>query len=372
MSRSEFDLQISKATVIIISGSSSAAYDDEPWIHYLAETLVGAHSRQVKLVGICFGHQIIANALGGKAILNPKGSEIGMTTFSATDEALSYVYELFDGDDSSSSSSSSARGSSTDLSLYCWHSDIAVELPPDCQCGGSNENTKNQLFFNERCGLHSFFIFFFPAHFSDSCGRRRRLAITFCPNTSNFILSFSISSCNAHSNILCFQSHPEFNYEWALTLAKKYYPQEYQSIEEKMREKEDQILKDAAFINDAIYYFCLGDFKRPTTPATPPSAPTPPTSTVELSATTPPSTTPPSTTPSVTTPATLEETEEARTKRCTRCNIAKEENQFLPNHWIMLERGRCKQCVVKKDKSKMNQYHGKKVKVKIDNRFRKR
>ncbi|CAH1766271.1 12314_t:CDS:2 [Entrophospora sp. SA101] len=55
---------------IIITGSSFSVYEDVPWIHKLDNfiSLIYNNYRKVKLVGICFGHQIIAKALAGKHI----------------------------------------------------------------------------------------------------------------------------------------------------------------------------------------------------------------------------------------------------------------------------------------------------------------
>lgn len=51
----------------IITGSRSGAYDDLPWIGVLQEFIRACWQQEIKVVGICFGHQIIAHSLGGKA-----------------------------------------------------------------------------------------------------------------------------------------------------------------------------------------------------------------------------------------------------------------------------------------------------------------
>ncbi|CAG8502475.1 12326_t:CDS:2 [Acaulospora colombiana] len=66
---------------IIISGSSASAYDDIPWINRLTDFtkfLIENHPN-VKIIGVCFGHQIIAKAMGGKVIKNPIGWEVAVT-----------------------------------------------------------------------------------------------------------------------------------------------------------------------------------------------------------------------------------------------------------------------------------------------------
>ena len=50
----------------LISGSRSGAYEDLPWIPPLEDFLRQAYAADVPLVGICFGHQVLAQALGGK------------------------------------------------------------------------------------------------------------------------------------------------------------------------------------------------------------------------------------------------------------------------------------------------------------------
>lgn len=65
---------------IVITGSPAMVTDREPWSEALAAWLV-AHWQQraseVPLLGICYGHQLIAHALGGRVGYNPRGREIG-------------------------------------------------------------------------------------------------------------------------------------------------------------------------------------------------------------------------------------------------------------------------------------------------------
>ena len=50
----------------VISGSRYSVYEDLPWIATLMEFVRDCWQRNVKVVGICFGHQLIAHALGGR------------------------------------------------------------------------------------------------------------------------------------------------------------------------------------------------------------------------------------------------------------------------------------------------------------------
>lgn len=51
----------------LVTGSAAGVYDSLPWIPPLMDFIRAAHAADKPLVGICFGHQIIAHALGGHA-----------------------------------------------------------------------------------------------------------------------------------------------------------------------------------------------------------------------------------------------------------------------------------------------------------------
>ncbi len=61
----------------ILTGSVHNAYDDYPWILALADWIRSCEARRKPLVGICFGHQIIARALGGVVEKSHKGWGLG-------------------------------------------------------------------------------------------------------------------------------------------------------------------------------------------------------------------------------------------------------------------------------------------------------
>ncbi|MBE7220425.1 MAG: type 1 glutamine amidotransferase [Caulobacteraceae bacterium] len=61
----------------VITGSSAGVYDPLPWIAPLKRFIREAHGR-AKLVGICFGHQVMAEALGGRVEKSGKGWGLGL------------------------------------------------------------------------------------------------------------------------------------------------------------------------------------------------------------------------------------------------------------------------------------------------------
>jgi GMP synthase (glutamine-hydrolysing) len=61
----------------IITGSSSSVTERAAWMLRTEAFIRDLHEAKVPLFGICFGHQLIGEALGGKVAKNPRGREIG-------------------------------------------------------------------------------------------------------------------------------------------------------------------------------------------------------------------------------------------------------------------------------------------------------
>ena len=72
----EFPADPSDYEAYLVTGSPAGAYDPLPWIEPLKQFLRDAGDR--KLVGICFGHQLMAEAFGGHVEKSDKGWGIGL------------------------------------------------------------------------------------------------------------------------------------------------------------------------------------------------------------------------------------------------------------------------------------------------------
>lgn len=77
---------------VIMSGSPAMVTERLAWSERCAEWLAKAHQQGMPMLGICYGHQLLAHALGGTVADNPKGREMGTVTVhlseSACDEPL--------------------------------------------------------------------------------------------------------------------------------------------------------------------------------------------------------------------------------------------------------------------------------------------
>lgn len=69
---------IDEVDAYLITGSKASAYDSELWIDQLKVFVRELHAAEKKLIGICFGHQLIAEALGGKTEQSEEGWSVGV------------------------------------------------------------------------------------------------------------------------------------------------------------------------------------------------------------------------------------------------------------------------------------------------------
>jgi len=90
----------------LITGSKHGAYEDHAWIPPLEALIRAIHAANLPMVGICFGHQIIAQALGGTVVKHPDGWRVGATEYDIE---------------------------GTPLTLNAWHQDQVIEAPEEAE-----------------------------------------------------------------------------------------------------------------------------------------------------------------------------------------------------------------------------------------------
>lgn len=110
-----FPVDLSACDAYIISGSRYGVYEDIPWIHKAKELVVKLYEAKIPTIGICFGHQLIAESLGGKVVkAEDKGRGLGVQTWEITTQ-------------SNWMTDTSAKS----LALNACHQDQVIKLPID-------------------------------------------------------------------------------------------------------------------------------------------------------------------------------------------------------------------------------------------------
>ncbi|QCD84191.1 GMP synthase [Vigna unguiculata] len=120
----------------VITGSCSDAHGNDKWVRDLLDLLNKLHSMNKKLLGICFGHQILGRALGGKVTRSPTGWDIGVRTVTFSP---SWAFSL------------SSLDLPPGLSIIKCHRDEIRELPEKAEVIAWSEKTGIEMF---KCGDH--------------------------------------------------------------------------------------------------------------------------------------------------------------------------------------------------------------------------
>lgn len=116
-----FPSDIDAVDAYVITGSRHGVNDGHEWISQLEEFVRLLHHRQKKVIGICFGHQLIAKALGGKVIKSPKGWGVGINQ-SQMFQQKSWMHPF-----------------QNQFNLIISHQDQVVELPKDAEVLAGND-----------------------------------------------------------------------------------------------------------------------------------------------------------------------------------------------------------------------------------------
>ncbi|MEM8794402.1 MAG: type 1 glutamine amidotransferase [Pseudomonadota bacterium] len=116
----EFPASIDVCDGYVLSGSAHGAYEDHAFIPPLENLIREAYRMEIPQVGICFGHQIVAQALGGKVEKFSGGWGLGVQN---------YDIDFGNGPEA--------------FSLHAVHQDQVVSLPPEARVIGQSEFCRN-------------------------------------------------------------------------------------------------------------------------------------------------------------------------------------------------------------------------------------
>ena len=115
--------QVGRHDAYLITGSASGVYDGDRWIESLKQ-FIQQSSGRTPVVGICFGHQIMAEAYGGRVTKSPKGWGAGLHSYEIKRRAAWMNSDREPG-----------------LSIPVSHQDQIIDLPSDATVLAASEFT---------------------------------------------------------------------------------------------------------------------------------------------------------------------------------------------------------------------------------------
>jgi GMP synthase-like glutamine amidotransferase len=110
---------------ILITGSAAGVYDDHAWLDPLRAFIRSAYAASTPMLGICFGHQIMADALGGDVRKSEKGWGLGRHTYEVKSRPGFLATDL------------------PALSIACSHQDQVIVPPKEADVFLGSEFTPN-------------------------------------------------------------------------------------------------------------------------------------------------------------------------------------------------------------------------------------
>ena len=122
--KGEFPASATECDGWLITGSRHGVYEDHPWIPPLEQLIRDAFAAHVPVVGICFGHQIVAQAMGGKVEKFAGGWAVGPTDYDFGGQSVT---------------------------LNAWHQDQVVKAPDGAKVIATNDFCANAaLLYDDR------------------------------------------------------------------------------------------------------------------------------------------------------------------------------------------------------------------------------
>jgi GMP synthase (glutamine-hydrolysing) len=130
----DFEIDV-KPDAFILTGSKYSVYDNSPWIEKLKNYVKQLIDNNNYILGICFGHQILADCLGGEVKKNKLGWELGSYKIHLSDKGLEN--KLF-------------YSFCSEEIVYESHQDTVLNLPPEIDILASSEKSNQSFSYNNK------------------------------------------------------------------------------------------------------------------------------------------------------------------------------------------------------------------------------
>ncbi len=121
-----------KSSGVVLGGSENTAWEDTSFNDHLLDLIALCKHNEIPFMGICFGAQLLARALGGRVERHPSGIELGAISIQLTKAGRNHP--LFEG---------VSGGSFQSIET---HRDAVMYLPSGCELLASSSHTPNQAF----------------------------------------------------------------------------------------------------------------------------------------------------------------------------------------------------------------------------------
>ena len=173
----------SNADAFIITGSKYSVYDNAQWIENLKLKVDDIIKLGKPVLGICFGHQLLASCLGGKVEKNIHGWELGSYEISLTKEGeVSPLFNKFNNNDI----------------VYVSHQDVVLSIPRDAvELAYSNKGNQSFSYGDFLYGVQ-----FHPEFSYDVTRKLMNLRLDRGVHIDNDILSKSINGRRILTNFI--------------------------------------------------------------------------------------------------------------------------------------------------------------------------
>ncbi|RCV05200.1 hypothetical protein SETIT_1G063900v2 [Setaria italica] len=129
----------------VVSGSPHDAHGEEPWVRRLCALVQALHAMGKRVLGVCFGHQVLCRALGGTVGRARGGWDVGVKKVTFVQDSL--------------------EGLNSTASLIEVHQDEVWEVPPGATVLASSEKTRVEVF---AVGEHALGIQGHPEYTTDT------------------------------------------------------------------------------------------------------------------------------------------------------------------------------------------------------------